>query len=160
MKSKIQITRFGQHRNDAYICRTSRECYDSPPKDECIEEDERLKNLDPKLIEMIRSEIMDHGKPVAWDDIAGLDFAKKTIQVSAFSGGFWFAVSLVTRLLCAGNCHLANVATGYIHWVETSAERNFIIRASRNWKNFNRLVFFILSTWRGIFEHVFLAFDR
>lgn len=42
--------------------------------------DERLKNIDPKMIETIRNEIMDIGAPVEWDDIAGLDFAKKTIQ--------------------------------------------------------------------------------
>ncbi|KAM4591791.1 fidgetin-like protein 1 isoform 1-T2 [Odontesthes bonariensis] len=42
--------------------------------------DERLKNFEPKIIELIMSEIMDHGPPVAWDDIAGLEFAKTTIQ--------------------------------------------------------------------------------
>ncbi|XKL66182.1 hypothetical protein PGB90_009602 [Kerria lacca] len=44
------------------------------------EEDGRLKNLDPKMIELIKNEIMDHSSPVTWDDIAGLEFAKKTIQ--------------------------------------------------------------------------------
>ncbi|XP_076354425.1 fidgetin-like protein 1 isoform X2 [Tachypleus tridentatus] len=42
--------------------------------------DERLKNIDPKMIEVMMSEIMDHGPPVTWDDIAGLEFAKKTIM--------------------------------------------------------------------------------
>ncbi|XP_064790577.1 fidgetin-like protein 1 isoform X3 [Oncorhynchus masou masou] len=42
--------------------------------------DERLKNFEPKMIELIMSEIMDHGPPVAWDDIAGLEFAKATIK--------------------------------------------------------------------------------
>ncbi len=42
--------------------------------------DERLKNIEPKIIELIMSEIMDHGPPVAWDDIAGLEFAKATIK--------------------------------------------------------------------------------
>lgn len=42
--------------------------------------DERLKNIDPKMIETIRNEIMDIGAPVEWDDIAGLEFAKSTIQ--------------------------------------------------------------------------------
>lgn len=45
-------------------------------------EDERLKNLDPKMIELIRNEIMDHGTLITWDDICGLEFAKKTIQVN------------------------------------------------------------------------------
>ncbi|XP_074502908.1 fidgetin-like protein 1 [Sebastes fasciatus] len=42
--------------------------------------DERLKNFEPKIIELIMSEIMDHGPPVSWDDIAGLEFAKTTIK--------------------------------------------------------------------------------
>ncbi|XP_008282869.1 fidgetin-like protein 1 [Stegastes partitus] len=42
--------------------------------------DERLKNFEPKIVELIMSEIMDHGPPVAWDDIAGLEFAKTTIK--------------------------------------------------------------------------------
>uniref|UniRef100_A0A8C6TPC8 Fidgetin n=1 Tax=Neogobius melanostomus TaxID=47308 RepID=A0A8C6TPC8_9GOBI len=42
--------------------------------------DERLKNFEPKIVELIMSEIMDHGPPVSWDDIAGLDFAKATIK--------------------------------------------------------------------------------
>ncbi|GLH04052.1 Spastin [Gryllus bimaculatus] len=43
-------------------------------------EDERLKGIDPKMAELIRNEIMDSGAPVHWDDIAGLQFAKATIQ--------------------------------------------------------------------------------
>lgn len=42
--------------------------------------DERLKNFEPKIIELIMSEIMDHGPPIGWDDIAGLEFAKTTIK--------------------------------------------------------------------------------
>lgn len=42
--------------------------------------DERLKNFEPKIIELITSEIMDHGPPVVWEDIAGLEFAKTTIK--------------------------------------------------------------------------------
>ncbi|XP_051872180.1 fidgetin-like protein 1 [Pristis pectinata] len=42
--------------------------------------DARLKNLEPKMIQLIMSEIMDHGPPVNWDDIAGLEFAKATIK--------------------------------------------------------------------------------
>lgn len=46
------------------------------------EVDERLKNIDPKMVELIRSEIMDNRTAVTWDDIAGLEFAKSTIQVT------------------------------------------------------------------------------
>lgn len=42
--------------------------------------DERLKGIEPKMIELIMNEIMDHGPQLSWDDIAGLEFAKKTIK--------------------------------------------------------------------------------
>ncbi|XP_033098404.1 fidgetin-like protein 1 isoform X2 [Anneissia japonica] len=42
--------------------------------------DERLKNIDPKMIELVMNEVMDHGPPIHWDDIAGLEFAKATIK--------------------------------------------------------------------------------
>uniref|UniRef100_A0A8C4T134 Fidgetin-like 1 n=1 Tax=Erpetoichthys calabaricus TaxID=27687 RepID=A0A8C4T134_ERPCA len=48
--------------------------------DSTIPVDERLKNFEPKIIELILSEIMDHGPPITWDDIAGLEFAKATIK--------------------------------------------------------------------------------
>ncbi|CAE1290842.1 FIGNL1 [Acanthosepion pharaonis] len=47
-------------------------------ENECV--DERLKGIDPKIIELIMNEIMDHGPGVNWDDIAGLEFAKKNIK--------------------------------------------------------------------------------
>ncbi|KAH9490010.1 Fidgetin-like protein 1 [Bulinus truncatus] len=43
-------------------------------------QDERLRGIDPKMIELINNEIMDHGPIVTWSDIAGLSFAKKTIK--------------------------------------------------------------------------------
>ncbi|KAL0841743.1 hypothetical protein ABMA28_014011 [Loxostege sticticalis] len=42
--------------------------------------DERLKHIDPKMIELIESEIIDRGTPIDWDDIAGLEMAKSVIQ--------------------------------------------------------------------------------
>ncbi|XP_075969134.1 fidgetin-like protein 1 [Anticarsia gemmatalis] len=42
--------------------------------------DERLKHIDPKMIELIESEIIDKGTPIGWDDIAGLQLAKSVIQ--------------------------------------------------------------------------------
>lgn len=41
---------------------------------------EWMKNIDPKMIELVENEIMDHGPQINWDDIAGLEFAKTTIQ--------------------------------------------------------------------------------
>ncbi|XP_071515461.1 LOW QUALITY PROTEIN: fidgetin-like protein 1 [Panulirus ornatus] len=42
--------------------------------------DERLKNIELKMVELIMNEIMDSGTSVTWDDIAGLELAKSTIQ--------------------------------------------------------------------------------
>nr|XP_034839942.1 fidgetin-like protein 1 [Maniola hyperantus] len=42
--------------------------------------DERLKHIDPKMIELIESEIIDKGTPIGWEDIAGLQMAKSVIQ--------------------------------------------------------------------------------
>ncbi|RUS72904.1 hypothetical protein EGW08_019324, partial [Elysia chlorotica] len=49
-----------------------------PGQDEPV--DERLKGIDPKMIELINNEIMDNSSSLTWTDIAGLEFAKKTIQ--------------------------------------------------------------------------------
>ena len=48
--------------------------------DSKYEEFEWMKNIDPKMVELIENEIMDHGPQVSWNDIAGLEFAKTTIQ--------------------------------------------------------------------------------
>jgi len=40
---------------------------------------EELKGCDPLLIERIENEIIDRGQPVTFGEIAGLEFAKKTI---------------------------------------------------------------------------------
>ncbi|GAB0086501.1 Fidgetin-like protein 1 [Sergentomyia squamirostris] len=52
------------------------------PVDELPEEDvpEQLKHIDPKIIELIRSEIMMKVSSVNWNDIMGLVYAKKVIQ--------------------------------------------------------------------------------
>eukprot|EP00466_Bigelowiella_natans_P002537 jgi/Bigna1/92969/estExt_fgenesh1_pm.C_1220001 len=41
---------------------------------------EALKGLDPKLVEAIQNEMMDRNPGVSWNDIAGLEFAKKTVH--------------------------------------------------------------------------------
>jgi len=42
--------------------------------------DPRYKNVDQKMVELIKNEIMDCGQRVEWDDIAGLEFAKETVK--------------------------------------------------------------------------------
>ncbi|KAG6952942.1 hypothetical protein JG687_00012700 [Phytophthora cactorum] len=49
-----------------------------PDEDEYI--DPRLKSCDPELIEKIEMEIVDNGDPITFDDIAGLQFAKKCVN--------------------------------------------------------------------------------
>ncbi|XP_030756820.1 fidgetin-like protein 1 [Sitophilus oryzae] len=41
---------------------------------------EKLKNIDPKMVELIMSEIMDQSPNISWNDIAGLEFAKTAIK--------------------------------------------------------------------------------
>ncbi|XP_052266375.1 fidgetin-like protein 1 isoform X2 [Dreissena polymorpha] len=43
-------------------------------------DEEKLKGIEPKMVELIMNEIMDSGPPLTWDDVAGLEFAKKTIK--------------------------------------------------------------------------------
>lgn len=43
-------------------------------------EDERLKNVESKMVELIKNEIMDSKTTICWDDIAGLEYAKKIIK--------------------------------------------------------------------------------
>ncbi|KAJ0180283.1 hypothetical protein K1T71_003687 [Dendrolimus kikuchii] len=50
------------------------------PVNEAAITDERLKHIDPKMIELIESEIIDKGTPIDWEDIAGLQLAKSVIQ--------------------------------------------------------------------------------
>ncbi|XP_001602630.2 fidgetin-like protein 1 [Nasonia vitripennis] len=69
----------GRAVNSAYVCPFK----DDQPKEE--EEppeptDERYKNIEPKMIELIKNEIMDCGSPITWDDIAGLEHAKRIIK--------------------------------------------------------------------------------
>lgn len=47
---------------------------------EAGDRDGALKNVEPKMVELIKNEIMDHGPRVEWDDIAGLEFAKRSVK--------------------------------------------------------------------------------
>ncbi|KAJ2719173.1 putative 26S proteasome subunit yta6 [Coemansia sp. Benny D115] len=44
--------------------------------------DERLKNIDPRMIEMIENEILTTPQSITWDDIAGLAHAKRAIHMA------------------------------------------------------------------------------
>ncbi|KAJ2448667.1 putative 26S proteasome subunit yta6 [Coemansia sp. RSA 2336] len=46
------------------------------------EVDERLKNIDPRMIEMIESDILTTTQTVTWDDIAGLSQAKRAVHMA------------------------------------------------------------------------------
>uniref|UniRef100_A0A6V7IA90 AAA+ ATPase domain-containing protein n=1 Tax=Bracon brevicornis TaxID=1563983 RepID=A0A6V7IA90_9HYME len=43
-------------------------------------EDEKLKNIDERMIELIKNEIMESGAKVEWDEVAGLTQVKKIIK--------------------------------------------------------------------------------
>lgn len=58
---------------------------EQPPQEAVDDEptiDERLRHIDAKMVELIRSEIMapSGSRPIGWDDIAGLQYAKATIR--------------------------------------------------------------------------------
>ena len=40
----------------------------------------KFKSLDKKLLEFLESEVLDSAPSIEWNDIAGLEFAKKTIK--------------------------------------------------------------------------------
>lgn len=46
--------------------------------------DERLRNCEPRMIEMICNEILDRGPSVTWDDIAGLEETKEAVGEVVF----------------------------------------------------------------------------
>ncbi|KAJ2727347.1 Fidgetin-like protein 1 [Coemansia sp. Cherry 401B] len=46
------------------------------------EVDERLKNIDPRMVEMIESDILTGAQTVTWDDIAGLGQAKRAVHMA------------------------------------------------------------------------------
>ncbi|KAJ1671863.1 Fidgetin-like protein 1, partial [Coemansia sp. RSA 1694] len=46
------------------------------------EEDPRLKNIDPRMVEMVENEILTTAQTVTWDDIAGLNQAKRAVHMA------------------------------------------------------------------------------
>uniref|UniRef100_A0A182W7M9 AAA+ ATPase domain-containing protein n=1 Tax=Anopheles minimus TaxID=112268 RepID=A0A182W7M9_9DIPT len=68
--------------NDDRTVKQSADSQENSSNDDSQEDeiDERLKNIDPKMVELIRSEIMDRFQPLSWDDIAGLEYAKTIIK--------------------------------------------------------------------------------
>ncbi|XP_011203694.2 fidgetin-like protein 1 [Bactrocera dorsalis] len=53
----------------------------SPPLNSTPEDiDERLKNIDSKMVDLIKNEIMHKYKNMDWDDIAGLEYVKSIIK--------------------------------------------------------------------------------
>ncbi|XP_029155767.1 fidgetin-like protein 1 [Nylanderia fulva] len=74
--------------NSQFVCpfkrdkEKSMQSYNNPMQNKNTEEveDERLRNIDPNMIELIRNEIMESNKTITWDDIAGLEYIKKIIK--------------------------------------------------------------------------------
>ncbi|XP_028045943.1 fidgetin-like protein 1 isoform X2 [Monomorium pharaonis] len=74
--------------NSQFVCpfkrdkEESAQCYSTLQQGKVNEEveDERLRNIDPNMVELIKNEIMDSGKTLTWDDIAGLEYIKKIVK--------------------------------------------------------------------------------
>ncbi|KAB0802490.1 hypothetical protein PPYR_04676 [Photinus pyralis] len=75
VQSKFVSPVLAQHESNEHRSHKSNEW---PGEEEFV--DERLKNIDPKMVELIRSEIMDNAPVVQWDEIAGLESAKNAIH--------------------------------------------------------------------------------
>jgi fidgetin-like protein 1 len=85
LKRKFQPpkkTNEGSHKRGPVGGQTPRPSSRSGEKKETDDDDlpEALKGLDKELIEKIENEILDSGDTVTFDDIAGLDHAKATVQ--------------------------------------------------------------------------------
>ncbi len=97
--------------------------------------DERYKNIDPKMIELIENEIMDHGQPVDWDDVAGKNQC-----------AFYYVVNLALldyRLgICQdnseGNRRFSPFKTRYFSRPSRSSQRSFAVWTARHRQDFDR----------------------
>ncbi|KAJ2825958.1 Fidgetin-like protein 1 [Coemansia furcata] len=54
----------------------------NPQSDPVVVVDERLKNIEPRMIEMVENEILTTAQSVTWDDIAGLNQAKRAVHMA------------------------------------------------------------------------------
>ncbi|KAJ8676231.1 hypothetical protein QAD02_012017 [Eretmocerus hayati] len=70
----------GRALNSPFVCPFKDEQPNEQPTEPEEPPDERLKGIEPKMIELIKNEIMDCGNPITWDDIAGLENAKRVIK--------------------------------------------------------------------------------
>ncbi|KAF0991448.1 hypothetical protein HZS_7202 [Henneguya salminicola] len=59
---------------------TTNEDYDDQYESTYSDDIPQIKGIDKKLIELILNDVVDKGTQITWNDIAGLDFAKKTIE--------------------------------------------------------------------------------
>jgi SpoVK/Ycf46/Vps4 family AAA+-type ATPase len=78
-KQSVKKSLGGRALNSPFVCPFKDE---QPKEEEKIPDstDERLKNIEPKMIELIKNEIMFCGNPISWEDIAGLEHVKKIIK--------------------------------------------------------------------------------
>lgn len=79
----IKKTLGGKAVNSPYVCpfkdeQQQQQQFNESPTNESI--DQRLKGVEPKMIELIKNEIMDNGSLINWDDIAGLENVKRIIK--------------------------------------------------------------------------------
>ncbi|XP_011501867.1 PREDICTED: fidgetin-like protein 1 [Ceratosolen solmsi marchali] len=76
-KQPVKKSLGGRALNSPFICPFK----DQQPKEEVSNSiDEKVKNIEPKMIQLIKNEIMFCGNSISWDDIAGLKQVKKIIK--------------------------------------------------------------------------------
>ena len=114
---------------------------DSSGNDDDDELPPELEGLSKELVKRITNDIVDKGAKVTFDDIAGLDHAKKTVVSSVCFCRILLYIShcsyMVLVVLTGGNDYHAHEESKHIYWIEGSPERITVVWASWNWENPN-----------------------
>ena len=98
--------------------------------------DPRLKGCDPKLIEKIELEIVDHGEPIRFEDISGLQFAKQCVNELVI-------YPMLRPDICTG---LRCLPKGTTTIVKADGDRNFAVWSSGHGKDPHRTLLCIESS--------------
>ncbi|XP_076250694.1 fidgetin-like protein 1 [Rhynchophorus ferrugineus] len=80
LKRKLGLRRTGRNKFISPLLSRSNSNEECEQSGESSLINEKLKNIEPKMVELIMAEIMDQSPNLTWDDIAGLDFAKMAIK--------------------------------------------------------------------------------
>lgn len=121
--------------------------------------DDRLKHIDPKMIQLIRSEIMDRFAPIGMQCY----YSGCRISSAHFESVFFFSLVRHRRFaVCEKNdtrgCCVADFAARYIHRFAASTTWNFTFRTARHRQNAYRQMYCV-PIEIDIFQHQCIVAD-